>query len=225
MAVAAGGRRLITIGAEKKVHLLTMATGEAHWITEIDSVVSLAVAGRCMLLNLACQDIHLYDLGADGLGCPTAPTMRYRGITERRGRFVIRSGFGGAQQAFVVSGSEDSQIYIWHRTQGALLSVLPGHSGARTRPSARLAAARSAAALCSASRVRLPHRVLGAGAVNAVAWNPTNPGLLASASDDHMVRLWASDMLLASLPAPPPRAALGEAAEAEEGGEQPAVRG
>ena len=69
---------------------------------------------------------------------------------------MIRSVFGGCNEAFVVSGSEDSQIYIWHRHNASLLEVLPGHSGT----------------------------------VNAVAWNPRDPYMLASASDDQTVRVW-----------------------------------
>ena len=53
--------------------------------------------------------------------------------------------------------------------------------------------------------------VLGghAGVVNAVAWSAARPGLLASASDDRTVRVWASEALLAQL-------AAGEGCDAEE---------
>ena len=81
-----------------------------------------------------------------------------------KGRFVIRSVFGGCNEGFVVSGSEDSQIYIWHRYNASLLEVLAGHSGT----------------------------------VNAVAWNPRDPYMLASASDDQTVRVWGVPRAVAS---------------------------
>jgi len=52
---------------------------------------------------------------------------KYRGLSQEK--YIIRTCFGGANQAFVLSGSEDSNIYIWHRHHGNLLEVLPGHSG------------------------------------------------------------------------------------------------
>jgi len=87
--------------------------------------------------------------------------------------YMIRAGFGGANENFIVSGSEglynclpvinvlltkvtlDSRIYIW-RSNGALVEALEAH-----RP----------------------------GCVNTVAWHPTNPNLFASAGDDHKVRM------------------------------------
>jgi len=56
----------------------------------------------------------------------------------------------------------DSQVYIWHRENGTLIETLKGHGHALGRET---------------------------GCVNAVAWNPTNPGMFASAGDDRQVRM------------------------------------
>ncbi|RVX16208.1 WD repeat-containing protein 26-like [Vitis vinifera] len=49
---------------------------------------------------------------------------------HKRTRFLIRSCFGGLEQAFIASGSEDSKVYVWHRDTPEPLFALPGHSGA-----------------------------------------------------------------------------------------------
>lgn len=159
----------------------------------------------------------MYDLGPDGLACPSRPAMSYRGQTDRQGRFVIRSGFGGgpASLSFVVSGSEDSTVYVWHREKGTLLASLKGHSGERSRagkfrphPSPGLACCRMSArgvllcgccARCVLTGILWAHvGCASAGAVNAVSWNGRVPGLLASASDDHTVRLWCGRLALSN---------------------------
>lgn len=53
--------------------------------------------------------------------------QNYRAHNQKR--FVIRSCFGGTDQAFVLSGSEDKNVYVWRRDNGHLLEVLPGHAG------------------------------------------------------------------------------------------------
>jgi len=47
---------------------------------------------------------------------------------QKQTEFIIRSAFGGADENFVVSGSEDSKVYIW-RTNGHLVEALDAHHG------------------------------------------------------------------------------------------------
>jgi WD40 repeat protein len=115
------------------------------------------------------EELHLWDLDTQTL------VNKYRGQKQKDN--VIRSTFGGYNQAFVVSGSEgkichnqsyhnsraydltsgnsDNHVYVWNRKHGSLLQVLEGHNAM----------------------------------VNSVSWNPTNPNLFASASDDKTVRM------------------------------------
>ena len=42
-------------------------------------------------------------------------------------KHIIRSCFGGVDKNFVISGSEDAIIYMYHRSTGRLLEKLEGH--------------------------------------------------------------------------------------------------
>jgi len=74
----------------------------------------------------------------------------------KQGFYTIHSSFGGPNQEFVVSGSEDNIVYIWHIREETPICMLEGHSQT----------------------------------VNCVHWNPANPSMIASASDDTTVRIW-----------------------------------
>ncbi|CAH1128279.1 unnamed protein product [Ceutorhynchus assimilis] len=75
---------------------------------------------RLALLNVATQGVHLWDLNDKNL------VRRYQGVTQ--GHFTIHSTFGGCNQDFIASGSEDNQVYIWHIRNEQPIATLPGHS-------------------------------------------------------------------------------------------------
>ncbi|KAF5304558.1 hypothetical protein FQA39_LY09609 [Lamprigera yunnana] len=75
---------------------------------------------RLALLNVATQGVHLWDLHDRCL------VRRFQGVTQ--GHFTIHSTFGGANQDFVASGSEDNQVYIWHIRNELPIATLPGHT-------------------------------------------------------------------------------------------------
>ncbi|KAG9102164.1 hypothetical protein FS749_014943 [Ceratobasidium sp. UAMH 11750] len=120
----------------------------AGLVNEVTSVKTTADS-RYALISHAPDEIQLWDLETQRM------CRKYTG--QLQGKHVIRSCLGGADEDFILSGSEDQRIYVWRRDTGALLEVLSGH---------------------------------GPGCVNDVAWNPKEPGLFASCSDDHTVRLW-----------------------------------
>ena len=165
LAVAKSGKWLFTSSNEKKFRLYRMdepSLESERTFEESDSIISLCLSpdDRFLLVNLQNQKVHLWDFTNIDLGdFPTSPIARYSTDLERQGRYVVRSCFGGGSNTFVVSGCEDSQVYIWHKLKGHLLRKLKGHSGT----------------------------------VNAVSWNPRYPTLLASASDDHSVRIWSTE--------------------------------
>jgi len=147
---------MVVICHEKKLRIYDLEEKTEDYIQETESPTSLEISSdnKHILVNISSHEIHVWDVSSKRI------IQKYRG--QKQSRFVIRSCFGGANQAFVISGSEDSQVYIWHRSNGELLKVLSGHSGT----------------------------------VNTVSWNPVNPSMFASCSDDHTIRIWTTEELL-----------------------------
>ncbi|XP_037457228.1 WD repeat-containing protein 26 homolog [Triticum dicoccoides] len=150
-AVSKDGKLIISTSRDSAILLFNRDTKQERLIEEEHTVTSFSLSedGDFLLVNLVNEQIHLWNIRNDPIR-----VKRYTG--HKRSRFVIRSCFGGSEQAFIASGSEDAKVYIWHRASGDVIETLSGHSGA----------------------------------VNCVSWNPTNPHMLASASDDHTIRIW-----------------------------------
>ncbi|XP_059049602.1 WD repeat-containing protein 26 [Achroia grisella] len=73
-----------------------------------------------LLLNVANQGVHLWDIRARAL------VRRFRGLSQ--GHFTIHACFGGAHQDFIASGSEDNKVYIWHINGEEPIAVITGHT-------------------------------------------------------------------------------------------------
>ncbi|KAF7295397.1 WD-domain-containing protein [Mycena indigotica] len=81
--------------------------------------LSISRNSQYVLINRSPDDIQLWDINTARL------IRRYTG--QRQSTDIIRSCFGGFESNFIVSGSEDSNVYVWHRDTGVLLEVLEGH--------------------------------------------------------------------------------------------------
>ncbi|KAL9110116.1 MAG: hypothetical protein Q9227_005310 [Pyrenula ochraceoflavens] len=153
-AITPDGQRIVAISCDKKLCVFNFQTrAEEYRISfpvELTSVIVTADS-RYMLISTSGNEIQLLDIQT------TDVVRRYQG--QQQGKFVIRSTLGGAAENFVVSGSEDSYIYVWHKENGQLVEALRGDD---------------------------------LGCVNAVSWNPHNPGMFASAGDDKKVRIWSN---------------------------------
>lgn len=156
LEITSDGKQILSMCRETAILLLDREAKVERLIEEDQTITSFTLSrdNRFLLVNLQNQEIHLWNIEGD-----LKLVTKYKG--HKRTRFVIRSCFGGLAQAFIASGSEDSQVYLWHRGSGELIEALPGHSGA----------------------------------VNCVSWNPVNPHMLASASDDRTIRIWGLNEL------------------------------
>ncbi|XP_049403544.1 WD repeat-containing protein 26 homolog isoform X1 [Solanum stenotomum] len=151
LGITSDGKHVVSVCKDNMILLFGWESKAEKVIQEDQTITSfvLSTDNKYLLVSLWNQEIHLWDIEG------TAKLIsKYNG--HKRSRFVIRSCFGGLNQAFIASGSEDSQVYMWHISSGELVETLAGHSGT----------------------------------VNCVSWNPVDPHMLASASDDHTIRIW-----------------------------------
>uniref|UniRef100_A0A8C1KCL7 WD repeat-containing protein 26 n=1 Tax=Cyprinus carpio TaxID=7962 RepID=A0A8C1KCL7_CYPCA len=91
-------------------------------VQEDHPIMSFTVSknGRLALLNVATQGVHLWDLQDRVL------VRKYQGVTQ--GFYTIHSCFGGHNEDFIASGSEDHKVYIWHKRSELPIMELTGHT-------------------------------------------------------------------------------------------------
>ncbi|CAI7678555.1 unnamed protein product [Penicillium manginii] len=122
-AISPDGKRLVAADTDFKIHVFDLDSREEDYCLSLSSKptsVTISRDSKHLIVNLAEGEIQLIDLDT------TDVVQRFRG--HKQGEYVIRSTFGGAGENFVVSGSEDSKVYIWNKDDGHLVESLEGHT-------------------------------------------------------------------------------------------------
>ncbi|KAG6571555.1 WD repeat-containing protein WDS-like protein, partial [Cucurbita argyrosperma subsp. sororia] len=123
LAVTPNGENLISIFSDKEIRILNLESNAERVIAEEHSISSLSISvdGKFFIVNLNNQEIHMWDVAGEW-----QQPLKYTG--HQQNKYVIRSCFGGVNSAFIASGSENSEVYIWSRQSSKPIEVLSGHS-------------------------------------------------------------------------------------------------
>ncbi|RKF55099.1 WD repeat-containing protein 26 [Erysiphe neolycopersici] len=123
LAVSNNGHYLVALDNETKIYVYNFVTRELEYQLDLKfkmGSVSISQNSRYLLVNKLNGELRMIDL-------ETRQTIREFKSGENGGQYVIRSSFGGANESFVVVGSEEGYIYIWHKESGQLIEKLEGH--------------------------------------------------------------------------------------------------
>lgn len=123
LAVRNDGRTVLAADTHHRVRTYDFTDlTDKNLIQEEHAVMAMTLnaADTMVLLNVANQGVHLWDIRARVL------VRRFRGLSQ--GHFTIHACFGGAQNDFIASGSEDNKVYIWHINGEEPIAVVGGHT-------------------------------------------------------------------------------------------------
>lgn len=100
---------LVSKGRVREISLFDRETRVGRLITEEDIITSFSLSkdNKFLLINLITQKIHIWNIEDN-------PYKVLELTGHKRSRFIIKSCFGGYEDTFIASGSEDSQVKISH---------------------------------------------------------------------------------------------------------------
>lgn len=117
-----GGGSRVEGDQRQRIHFFDLEKQEEVGCVYLwDELTSITFSddSKHILLNQRPNESQIWDVQRQSL------VMRLNG--HKVSKHVIRSCFGGVERAFVISGSEDALIYVYHRKTGKLLEKLKGH--------------------------------------------------------------------------------------------------
>ncbi len=100
---------------------------EVNRLTELDPIISGNTSkkdeGRHLIVNLSKVNasINLYEIGNLKL------INKFYGHTQEQ--YSVECSFAGEFDEFIICGSEDANIYIWHISDSIPIRVIKGHTG------------------------------------------------------------------------------------------------
>ncbi|ODA84016.1 hypothetical protein RJ55_02534 [Drechmeria coniospora] len=119
---SADGRWLVAVDDICTIHVYNGRSRELEFNLDVGvrpTSVSISQDSRHLLVNKQDNEALLIDLVTRN------SVQKFVGHTG--GEYLIRSAFGGANESFVVSGSEDGNLFIWHKTTGVPVERLHAH--------------------------------------------------------------------------------------------------
>ncbi|UYV61099.1 WDR26 [Cordylochernes scorpioides] len=128
LAYSRDGSAILAADKHQRIRCYNFETlTDTQLVLEDYPIISFALnhTGNLAILNcvnqqcFVSQGIHLWNLEDKTL------VRKFRGVQQ--GRFTIHSCFGGPNDIFIASGSEDSRVYIWNITKETPIAVLEGH--------------------------------------------------------------------------------------------------
>lgn len=89
----------------------------------ISSEISKTDKGRFLITNVSKvnANINLYNLQTKQL------INKYYG--HKQEEYIIQCSFAGKNDEYIICGSEDASIYIWHRNSSIAIQEIKGHTG------------------------------------------------------------------------------------------------
>ncbi|PSK36709.1 hypothetical protein B9Z65_1892 [Elsinoe australis] len=124
LAISADGSRMAAITNDHRILTYNLKSQQKSLVAEIAmeeelTSISLSSDGSNLLAGMKNSTLFMLDTETGDF------LQRYQGAKSQE--FVIRSRFGGAGEGFVISGSEDSCVYIWRRQSGVQVACLESH--------------------------------------------------------------------------------------------------
>ncbi|KFY48133.1 hypothetical protein V495_01585 [Pseudogymnoascus sp. VKM F-4514 (FW-929)] len=122
IALSNDGSLLVATDTENHLHVYNFTTRELEYEMDFKvrlTSVSFTKDSNYILISKIDGEIRLFSI-------ENRKSIRtFAG--QKPGKFVIRSVFGGADESFVISGSDDGYVFIWHKENGSIVEKLEGH--------------------------------------------------------------------------------------------------